>query len=100
VNADVLLLAVLAGAALVALWADSRFPRALPKRRGVLLIHLFASLAALQAAPSLMKLEPGVGNSALPATCALLGLFFPALIYAFLSAIWVIRAVQGVLARG
>jgi hypothetical protein len=100
VSADALLLVVLVGAALVAFWTDARFPHAMPKRRGVLLIHLVGSLAALQVAPSVMQLVPGVGDSAVPATCALLGLFFPALVYAFLSAIWVIRAVQRVLARG
>lgn len=95
-----LVVAVVVGAALTALWVDARFPGAVPKRRGVLLVHLVGSLAALQIAPVVMKLVPGVGESPLPATSALLGLFFPALIYAFVSAIWVIRAVQGVLARG
>lgn len=99
-NADILILVVLLGAALLALWTNARFPQALPERRGVLLIHLVASLASLHAAPALMKFVPGVGESPLPATGALLGLFLPALIYALLSAIWVIRAVQGVLARG
>jgi hypothetical protein len=99
VNADVLLLAVLVGAALLAVWINARFPSLLPDRRGVLLVHLVASLAGLQAAPALMKLVPGVGTSTGPATGALLGLFLPALVYAFLSAVWVIRAVQGVLAR-
>ena len=100
VNADVLLLAVLLGAALLALWINARFPNLLPDRRGVLLVHLVASLAGLQVAPVLMKLVPGVGSSAAPATGALLGFFLPALVYAFLSAVWVIRTVQGVLARG
>lgn len=95
-----LTIAVVLGAALSALWVDARFPRALPNGRRRLLLHLVVGMAALQAAPMLMKLVPGVGTEALPATLALLGLFFPALIYAFLSAVWVIRAAQGMLARG
>jgi hypothetical protein len=100
VSADALLLAVLVGGGLLAIWINARFPNLLPERRGVLLVHLVASLAGLQAAPVLMELVPGVGTSAAPATGGLLGLFLPALVYAFLSAVWVIRTVQGVLARG
>ncbi len=97
---DALVLVVVAGAAVVALWGHVRFPGALPARRGVLLAHLIASLVALQVAPAAMVLIPGASESALPATVALLGVFFPALVYVFLTAIWIIRTVQGVLARG
>jgi hypothetical protein len=100
VSSELLLLFVLVGAGMLALWINARFPNLLPERRGVLLVHLVASLAGLQAAPALMRLVPGVETVALPATAALLGLFLPALVYAFLSALWVIRTVQGVLARG
>jgi hypothetical protein len=99
VSSDALLLCVLAGAAVLAFWTNARFPQLLPERRFVLLVHLVAALAALQAAPALMELVPGVGVSPVPATAALLGLFLPALVYTFVAAIWVIRAVQGVLAR-
>jgi hypothetical protein len=93
------MLAVLAGAGFLAVWVNARFPGLLPEHRGLLLVHLVASLAGLQAAPALMRLVPGVETLALPATAALLGIFLPALVYALLSALWVIRTVQGVLAR-
>lgn len=97
---NTLMVAVVLGAALSALWVDARFPGALPSGRRRLLVHLIASVGALQATPLVMRLVPGAGTEALPATLALLGLFFPALVYAFLSAVWVIRAAQGILARG
>jgi hypothetical protein len=100
VSANALLAFVLVGAAVLALWTDARFPGAWPKRWGIVLVHLLASLAALHAAPSLMRFVPGVSESAGPATAALLGLFLPALVYTFVSAIWVIRTAQSALARG
>ncbi len=99
-SSDALVVAVIVGASLVALWVDARFPGAVPKRYAILLLHFIAALAALQVAPPLMRFVPGVSDSAAPATVALMGLFFPALVYVFLSAIWVIRTVQRVLARG
>src|SRR5688500_17013531 len=59
-SSEILLLAVLVGAGMLAFWVNVRFPKLLPERRGVLLVHLVASLAGLQVAPALMKFVPGV----------------------------------------
>ena len=94
-----LLLAVVVGASAVALWADARFPGALPRRTALVLVHLVLALVSLRAAPVLMTFVPGAEREAAPATFALLGVFFPALVYVFLSAVWAIRTAQRALLK-
>lgn len=94
-----LLLVVVVGASAVAIWADARFPGALPRRTALLLTHLVLALVGLRAAPVVMTFIPGAAQEPAPATLALLGVFFPALVYAFLSAVWIIRAAQRALLR-
>jgi hypothetical protein len=96
---DLLIVLVVGGASVIGLWVDVRFPGALPRRRGLLLVHLVLALVALRAAPVLMGMIPGVETEPAPATVALLGVFMPALAYTVLSAVWIMRAAQGSLFR-
>jgi hypothetical protein len=96
---DMLLVFVVGGASLIGLWVDVRFTGALPGRKELLLLHLFLALAALRAAPVLMAMIPGADHEPGPATVALLGVFMPAMAYAVLSALWLMRAAQRSLFR-
>lgn len=93
------MLFVVAGSAGVALWCDVRLTRFRPTRRAVLCVHAACALALLQVAPALTGAASGPESSATRATLALLGIFFPALTYVFVNALWLLRAVQRVLVR-
>lgn len=81
------------GAAFLAAWIDSARLGRMPRTIGRTLVHVAGGLLALGLAPSLMAaLAPQ--DSPTRAMAALLALFLPALIYCFLSWIWVVRLVQ------
>ena len=82
------------GAAALALWIGVRFPGRGPQRVASIGLHLALSLVAVQAAPVAMRLLVEDSESAPVAAVALLGLFLPALVYAFLAALWLMRRVQ------
>jgi hypothetical protein len=83
------------GAGLLALWINSRFPKLAPERIWTAVVHVLAALLAGQVlVPTLSHAVPDVG----PAAQALLITFaigLPALVYALLASIWVIRIAQG-----
>lgn len=93
-------IAAVLGAALIALWLDARFPGAAPPGKVARIAHFAAALACVELAPFLMSHVPGVREEAMPATVALLGIFFPALAYIFLNGIWFIRMLQGAVRLG
>ena len=99
ISTEMLLVFVVGGASLIGLWVDVRFPGALPRRKELLLLHIVLALCALRAAPVLMAMIPGSDHNPGPATVALLGVFMPALAYAVLSAVWLMRAAQRSLFR-
>lgn len=78
--------ALAVGAALLAVWIHVRFPALAPERLGRTLAHAVVAFALLQLAP------PLVGPAALLAGVFLVVL--PALVYALLSAIWMLRHLQ------
>ena len=84
---------------MIGLGLDVRFPGAVPGRKELLSLPVLRALAALRAAPTLMAMVPGVEREPGPATLALLGVFMPALAYAVLSALWIMRAAQRALFR-
>jgi hypothetical protein len=80
-------LALAAGAGLIAVWIHARFPKLAPDRMGRTLLHAAIAFALLQ-------LAPGLGGSS---TALLAGIFLfmlPALVYALLCAIWVLKLAQ------
>jgi hypothetical protein len=71
------------GAALLAVWTHARLPGLAPERLGRTLAHLVASSV-------LLLLTPRVGQAFDP-WIAIFLLVLPALVYAFLSALWMLE---------
>ena len=80
-------LALAVGAGLVAMWAYVRFPALAPAKMGKTLLHTGAAFA-------LLELTPGLGGS-VGARFALVFLFIlPALVYALLCSLWMLKHAQ------
>lgn len=76
-------LALAAGAALLAAWTHARFPGLAPERLGRTLGHVVVASVVLQ-------LAPGLGGS-LGAFAAVFLIVLPALVYALLATIWMLQ---------
>lgn len=85
--------ALLAGAAVLALWTDARFPKLQPESVKARFVNAGLSAVAVMTIP--VPATPGLVQFGV-----LMGLFLPALVWAFISAIWLIRSLQGVLLGG
>ena len=83
-------LAFAAGAALLAMWLHVRFPALAPERLGRTILHAATAFALLK-----LTTLSGEGSTAVLGTVLLLVL--PALVYALLCAIWMIRHAQSAL---
>lgn len=81
--------ALLAGSGLLALWVHARFPALAPESPRRIAAHVALALAVLYLGPAAAE--------ALPAIVVVLGLVLPALAYAFLACIWVLRVAAGAL---
>ncbi len=80
-------LALTVGAGLLALWIHVRFPALAPERLPRTLAHVLVAFGLLLAVP-------GVGSSATAVLAALFLLVLPALVYALLCSIWMLRLFQ------
>jgi hypothetical protein len=81
------------GSAVVALWISVRFPKLMPWKLGILLVHLVLALLCVPAVGPGMAMIIGSG---VPAS-RLVSLFvvpFPILVYNFLVGSWMIRLAQ------
>jgi hypothetical protein len=85
------LLFLAAGAALLAAWVIARFPGRSPNQLRQALIHFTISLALVWAAPN--AVGPFAGRP-LTALTAMFLLLLPPLIYAWLSAGWLLRLIH------
>jgi hypothetical protein len=95
VNAGVVVVLICLGAAAIALWVDVRFPGIAPRAVRSIVIHAaLAIVAGKLLAPAgmsfLLEAESSVLN-----LVAIFGVAFPALMYAFLVAVWTIKTAQG-----
>lgn len=81
----VLVLAV--GAALLAVWTHARFPGLAPARLGRTVLHTACAVLVLHLLPLAL-------DSALDVRVSTLGVVLPALVYAMLAAIWMLRLAQ------
>jgi hypothetical protein len=94
-SAATLLLCFTVGAALLALWTDERFPRLAPASLSRRIVHMGVSIAAAQfVAPTAMRL---LGSSTPMLLAGLVAVFLPALVYAFLTSVWVLRQLASAL---
>jgi hypothetical protein len=89
-----------AGASLLAIWANTRLTRFAPQDMRATCIHLGISLVACQlVTPLAVTLATRSGNDALR-LISVMGVALPALTYAVLSIIWVISQLQATMHRG
>ena len=79
-------LALAAGAGLLAMWLHVRFPALAPERLGRTILHVLAAFA-------LLHMTARVGDSS-TIVAALFLFVLPALVYALLCTIWMIQHAQ------
>lgn len=84
-------MALMCGAAVLALWVNARKPNLAPEGLPRLLLHAGIALALLQ-------LIPSSGNSIAFAFVVVFASLLPVFVYTFLVAIWVIRFGQSAMA--
>ena len=82
------------GGALLAMWLDLRFAGLRPRTPAQSLIHALLSLFGLTASVGLLYLVHGVPQTLF--MVAVLTVFLPALIYALLAALWMLRALTDI----
>jgi hypothetical protein len=85
-------LVLTAGAALLALWIDTRLPKLAPASMRRVFVHVGAAVLTLQ-------VIPGAGSNTM-IYVVLFGVVLPALVYSFLAAIWFIKLAQTALGFG
>jgi hypothetical protein len=85
-------LVLTAGAALLALWIDTRLPKLAPASMRRVFLHVGAAMLTLH-------LIPGANSNAM-IYVAVFGVALPALVYSFLTAVWFIRLAQSALGFG
>jgi hypothetical protein len=91
------LILITAGAAAIALWLDTRFPKLAPKDMRQGLLHVGASIVIAQLAVPLLIKALAEAGSPLGILLALFGIAFPALTYCLLASVWIIKGLQGAL---
>jgi hypothetical protein len=84
----------LIGAIAVAFWIDARFPRLAPGSLRAVLLHVGGTVVGAQLLTPL--LTHILGGSPALTLVAIFAVALPALVYALLVAIWVIRILHGV----
>jgi len=77
------------GAALLAVWLDVRLGDARPETPARRTVHVGLGIVALFASVALLSLVHGVGQGAV--LIGVLTVFLPALVYALLGALWMMR---------
>jgi len=84
---ELFLCALVAGAGLLAVWIHARFPDLAPKRMGKTLLHTGVAFLLLQ-------VIPGVGDSQVAMLAVVFLFVLPALVYALVCTIWVLKLAQ------
>jgi hypothetical protein len=80
-------LALAVGAGLLAMWLHTRFPGLAPERLGRTMLHTGVAFA-------LLKLTPALGEGAAALFAGIFLFILPALVYALLCSIWMLRHAQ------
>jgi hypothetical protein len=81
------------GSAVVALWITVRFPRLMPWKMAVLLVHLVLAFACVYAVGPGMAVVAASGVPS-PRLTSVFAVAFPVLVYNFLVGTWMIRLAQ------
>jgi hypothetical protein len=80
-------LALAVGAGLLAMWIHARFPGLAPERLGRTMLHTGAAFV-------LLNLTPALGEGAVAMFTGVFLFILPALVYALLCSIWMLRHAQ------
>ena len=80
-------LALAAGAGLLAVWIHARFPGLAPEQMGKTVLHTAIAFLVL-------KLTPDLGESVQAKFAGVFLIVLPALVYALLCSIWMLRHAQ------
>ena len=91
VSLYVILFAV--GSAVVALWITVRFPKLMPWKMAILLVHLVIAFLCVYAVAPGMAAVAASGIPA-PRLTSVFAVAFPVLVYNFLVGTWMIRLAQ------
>jgi hypothetical protein len=94
VSVEVLVIAIVAGAAALALWLEVRFPKLAPTRPLVVFVHLVGSCVVAR------MLMPPVMTELDNIFLAIFVAVVPAIGYMCLSIIWLVKAAQRALSGG
>jgi hypothetical protein len=89
-------IALVLGAAVLALWIAVRFPGLRPERLGIIMLHFLIAMVAAQLVP-LGLLLPVSDSEAVQLMAGILAVALPVLVYTLLIAIWLLRLVQSAL---
>ena len=84
---ELFLVALAVGAGLLAVWIHARFPGIAPERMAKTMLHTGIAFVFL-------RLIPGHGESAPAVFVSVFVFVLPALVYALLCSIWMLRLVQ------
>lgn len=87
------------GAAALALWLDVRLGPHRPQTLSAQMTHLLAAIIALNLGASLVVRLAGPEGSSEGRLGALLLILVPCLLYVFLTALWLLRSLAGMVRR-
>jgi hypothetical protein len=93
VNTTALVLIYALGAGALAMWVEARFGRFTPESMKARFFHLVLALAIVQLSVPVMRLVVGNGESVSRAVFGLVYVFLPALVYACLTSIWLLKLI-------
>jgi hypothetical protein len=85
-------------AGMLAIWLDTRFPALRPKTAAWGLTHAAVGVFTMFGAAGLLQLVYGIPDGAFMAL--VLGVFLPALVYALLAGVWMLRALANLTFAG
>jgi hypothetical protein len=92
-SSTALVLIYVLGAGVLAMWVEARFARFTPASMKVRFFHLALALAVVQLSVPVMRLVVGNGESVSRAVFGLVYVFLPALVYACLTSIWLLKLI-------
>lgn len=93
-SSNALVLLYVLGACALAMWVEVRFGRFTPKSMKARFFHMALALAFVQLSVPVLRLVVGNGESVSRAVLGLVYVFLPALTYAFVTSIWLLKLVS------